>query len=334
MPVVMSGNDKIGYSPTNMRTRTDDEIAADNARNPFNGAPRSSATSSGTGDPAAARRALAGLGVGGDMLPNSQSLGLPGSTDNVKFGDAGGGQSGEDWRIRVSISPNAGILYRAEGDAGILSVLKNTDGVIFPYVPTVTVSHSARYSPQSLTHTNYTNYFYEASEVQSLSVSGEFTVQNSHEALYFLAAIYFFRATTKMFYGQSGAYQGAPPPMVYLDGYGAHYLPHVPCVVTGFTHTMPADVDYLEVTVQRPGETKTTSATTPGSADSGGVGIKLPGSNNSNTITTTSVNKFTTRVPTTSTISLTLQPVYSRAKQRTFDYGAFARGDLISKGIL
>lgn len=333
MAVLTSGLDKIGQAATNLTTQSINQIAG-SATNAFTDVARTASTISGSGDPAEARRALSGIASGGGMLPNLQSLGLPGSTNNVKFSDAGGGISGEDWRIRISVSPTSGILYRAEGDAGILSILKNTDGVIFPYVPTVTVTHAAKYNSQSLTHTNYTNYFYEASEVNSISISGDFTVQNSHEALYFLASIYFFRATTKMFYGQSAAYQGAPPPMVYLDGYGAHYLPHVPCIVTSFSHTMPADVDYLEVTVQRPGETKTTSATTPGSADSGGVGIKLPTTNNSGVITTTTANKFSTRVPTSSTITLNLQPVYSRAKQRSFDYSAFARGDLISKGFL
>lgn len=320
------------YKPVGGRTYSNSPSAGVNTA--FSDTARTASTISGTGDPAEARRTLAGLASGGGLLPNMQSLGLPGSTNNVKFSDASTGASGEDWRIRISVSPTSGILYRAEGDAGILSVLKNTDGVIFPYVPTVTVTHSAKYNFQSLTHTNYTNYFYEASEVNSISISGDFTVQNSYEALYFLASIYFFRATTKMFYGQSGAFQGAPPPMVYLDGYGAHYLPHVPCIVTSFSHTMPADVDYLEVSVQRPGETKVTSATTPGSAASGGVGIKLPTTNNSGTITTTTTNKFTTRVPTSSTITLSLQPVYSRAKQRSFDYSAFSRGDLISKGFL
>jgi hypothetical protein len=35
-----------------------------------------------------------------------------------------------------------------------------------------------------------------------------------------------------------------------------------------------------------------------------------------------------------STISVTLQPVYSRTKQKEFDFGAFARGEMITKGML
>jgi hypothetical protein len=173
--------------------------------------------------------------------------------------------------------------------------LIDTDGVIFPYVPTVRVAHSARYGSQPLTHTNYNNYFYEGSEVTSMLISGEFSVQSPLDAKYFMAALYFFRAATKMFYGDSGAYQGAPPPIVYLDGYGQHYLPHVPCVITNFAHTMPADVDYVPMI----------------------LGNNIPN-----------------RVPTLSTFEVTLQPVYSRSRQREFNYDSFAKGEMINKGMI
>jgi len=78
----------------------------------------------------------------------------------------------------------------------------------------------------------------------------------------YYGALYFFRAATKMFYGNSGTYQGAPPPIVYLDGYGAHYLPHVPCLLTQFSHTMPNDVDYIETKVTSKGESKTIDSAT------------------------------------------------------------------------
>ena len=288
------------------------------------------------GSASATRLAAAGLGKNG-ALPNVGSL-LPGASNNIAFGasNSEAGPSGTDWRVRVSINPTAGILYWAEGDAGIQAPLKSTDGVIFPYVPSLTVSYNAKYNTQPLTHTNYQNYFYESSEVQAISLTADFTVQNTDEAEYFLAALYFFRAATKMFYGQSGAFQGSPPPIVYLDGYGAHYLPHIPCVITSFSHTMPPDVDYMEVKSQRPGETQKSSnmknaADVLRQGQQGGVsqtGTTGPAAANS------SASMFYNRVPTNSQFSLSFQPVYSRARQREFDYGAFAKGDLISKGFL
>ncbi len=254
------------------------------------------------------------LAPGGFKLSDLKSP-VPG---NVKFGSNDGvnGATDTDWRVKVSINPTASILYK-DSNPGILKILGETDGVIFPYVPSVTVSHSANYGSTPLTHTNYANFFYESSSVAAISITADFTVQNSKEAEYFLAIIYFFRACTKMFYGESGDYQGSPPPIVYLDGYGAHYLPHVPCVVTSFSHTMPPDVDYIEYATAF--------------QDSSGYTYDSLGNPVSETGASEQSLPSRTRVPTASQFSLTLQPVYSRTAQRQFDYAAFARGDLISK---
>jgi len=202
--------------------------------------------------------------------------------------DANSGNGG-DWRVRISVSPNANILYRAGGD--IMFPLLNTDGVIFPYVPTLQIQQSAKYNSTDLTHSNYTNYFYQSSQVQDIQISGEFSAQTSSEADYVLATIHFFRSATKMFFGNSGEFQGSPPPIVYLDGYGKHYLPHVPCLVTNFTHAMPPEVDYI--------------------AASNGQ-----------------------RIPTLSTINVSLQPVYSRKRQLEFNFEQFAAGQQLDKGFI
>jgi hypothetical protein len=278
-------------NPTNLRTNEDE--AAWRAKNgpyrPYPGPGWDKPNTSNSGDPEAARRMMSGVGFGG----------------------------------------TGGILYYAEKDPGIVGVLKNTDGVIFPYVPSVTVSHMANYGSTPLTHANYANYFYESSQVSAISINADFTVQNQPEAAYFLAAVYFFRACTKMFYGDSNQYQGSPPPIVYLDGYGAHYLPHVPCVVTSFTHTMPPDVDYMEVTTSRPGAKKESSSSSapviPG-INASATTPPPPAKSNSQT-----TDNYKTRVPTVSQFQLTLQPVYSRMAQRLFSYESFAKGDLISK---
>lgn len=248
-------------------------------------------------DPSAIRSQISGLASGGiaSIFNAAPSFGGATSTSMASF--AG---SEADWRVRISVSENSGVLNRSGGLGGILSPLNNTNGVIFPYVPSVTINHTAKYGTQSLTHTNYSSYFYESSEVTSIVINAEFSVQNTDDAEYFLAMIYFFRAATKMFYGDSGKYQGSPPPIVYLDGYGKHYLPHVPCVVTNFSHTMPNDVDYIPVM-----------------ANGGNGSAGEPN-----------------RVPTLSQITVTLQPVYSRARQRSFNHDNFAKGNLINKGFL
>jgi hypothetical protein len=136
-------------------------------------------------------------------------------------------------------------------------------------------------------------------------LTADFTVQNINEGQYLLAVIYLFRTVTKMFFGLDPK-AGNPPPLMYLNGYGKYYLPNVPCVVTSFTHTMPADVDYMDV--------------------------PAAGTNNSLSGSVGNYSRLdSTRLPTTSSITLTLQPVYSRLSQSTrFSLEDFSRGALIN----
>jgi hypothetical protein len=270
-------------------------------------------------NPADSRLSLAGLLPSGTGVPKSFT-----QNPGVQFGSSQ--DSDNDWRVRVSINPNSKILYWDTGSSGsvpgLVAPLKATNGFIFPYVPQVTVSHSANYQSQQLTHSNYAQYFYESSSVAAISISGDFTVQNIDEARYFLAGIYYFRALTKMFYGLSGDYQGSPPPIVYLDGFGQHYLPHVPCVVTSFIHSMPNDVDYLEI--------QTPQSQSVRQVQTASTYFATPGQNNSMTIDQVSINSAYNRVPTASTFSITLQPVISRTQAIDFNYKEFARGGLIT----
>jgi hypothetical protein len=267
-------------------------------------------------------------------LPTTANQGS--SNTSVQFAD-----SGKDWRVKVSVAPGSGVLYDM-GSAGIMEPIKKTNGVIFPYAPSLTIQHQARYNSQPLTHSNYNNYFYEGSEVQSIQITADFTVQNLSEAAYFLASLYFFRAATKMFYGQSGKYQGAPPPIVYLDGYGTHYLPHVPCIVTGFSHTMPPDVDYIETQLSIGGNDRPQSpiqSVVPiqgvgGGFTNGGYGSVGVISNPVSANSAGAASRSSTRVPTSSQFSITFQPVYSRNAQRAFNVESFARGELLTRGYL
>lgn len=277
--------------------------------------------------PADSRLSLAGLLPGGLGVPKAFT-----QSPSVQFGSSL--DSDNDWRVRVSINPSSKILYWDSGSSGnvpgLVAPLKSTNGFIFPYVPQVTITHSANYASVPLTHSNYAQFFYESSSVAAINISGDFTVQNVDEARYFLAGLYFFRACTKMFYGITKDYQGSPPPIVYLDGYGQHYLPHVPCVVTNFSHTMPNDVDYLEVNTPQSVNTSAARTTTTGMLGT----IKLPEvrgtlASADGTVTQTVNNAFN-RVPTASTFNLTLQPIVSRTQAIAFDYKEFARGGLIA----
>lgn len=255
-------------------------------------------------DPSSARLGIAGLLPGG----RRKTVSNPETRVDFAMGDPSTGNIvpvEEDWKVRVSVGASSGILYKSN-DPGILTPLVNTQGVVFPYTPSITVSQASQYSSINPTHSIYGSYFYESSQVQAIQIAGDFTVQSIAEGQYLLACIYFFRAAGKMFYG-TGSNPGNPPPVLFLNGYGKHLLPNVPCVLTSFQHVMGNDVDYIEV---------------PGIVGGNKLSASRPNA------------PKTTRVPTNSQIQISLQPIYSRKTTGEFDLEKFASGKLLDKGFI
>jgi len=156
-----------------------------------------------------------------------------------------------DWRVSISVPD----VLLTEGD--ILAPLRESSGssafntgnrMIFPFNPTVILSHSANYSQVQPTHTNYPYNAYESSQVDAITITGEFYQENENDARYWIACLHFLRSATKMFYGGSDPL-GNPPVVCRLNGYGKHVLNNMPVVITNFTTDLPVDVDYIQCTV-------------------------------------------------------------------------------------
>jgi hypothetical protein len=254
-----------------------------------------------------------------------------------------------DWRVRISLADSSDYLYNAPFlEDGILAPLKATFGVIFPYTPTINVSYKATYSTADLTHSNYTNYFYQGSSVGQIRITGTFTAQDTVEAQYLLAVIHFFRSATKMFYGQD-AQRGAPPPLLFISGLGEYQFNNQACVLASFDYNLPADVDYIRAgspnnngtdLLKRRTSTQNNLPTNPISGALGrlnqlfsGQGIQKGGIVYQNAPSSLSKNS-PTYVPTKIDISLTLNPVVTRSQaSRQFSLKQFANGDLVKQGF-
>lgn len=262
-----------------------------------------------------ARLQQAGLAPGGVGLLGE----IAGKVLDINFQSATGRPIDPeiDWRIRVSTSPSlASEVFYGNSQNAIMRPLNLTKGVVFPYTPSIQVSQSAKYGSVPLTHSNYASYFYEYSEVAAIRITGEFTVQNIAEGQYLMAAIQFFRACTKMFYGNS-LRAGSPPPLLFLDGYGP-YFPHVPCVLTQFDHTLPKDVDYVPVPI----------GVLPGS-----VGTDVAQANDASLKNVGQAYGSLVNLPTHSEVTISLQPVYSRKNiAANFTLEKYAKGGLIENG--
>lgn len=200
---------------------------------------------------AAAATAAAAAAPAATPSPGNTNNGLPGQIENTRqqatIQDTTNFEQMQDWRVRLCLSPGADYLYKApEGQRGILDPLSKSNGIVFPYTPTVTVSYAANYDMVNPTHSNYKVLQYTNSSVDNVSIGCDFTAQDTREANYLLAVIHFFRTVTKMWYGQDQFPKpGTPPPLVYLFGLGQFQFNAHPLVITNFTYTLPADVDYI-----------------------------------------------------------------------------------------
>lgn len=249
--------------------------------------------------------------------------------------------SNNDWRVTLRLAPGANYLY-AGNNPGLLAPLKTTNGVIFPYTPSISTAYKANYSNYDLTHSNYRGYFYQNSYVDAVTVTGTFTAQSTSDAAYVLAVIHFFRSVTKMFYGQD-AQRGSPPPLVFLSGLGDYQFNNHPCLVQSFNYVMPNDVDYISsgspnnlglnlaplqnlysttLNAVAPTVTRLANAFLPAGAENG-----LPSP-------LQSLVSNPTYVPSKMDITITLLPVQSRQQvSQQFSLRDFSNGSLLKKGF-
>ena len=258
----------------------------------------------------------------------------------------------QDWRVRLNLAPTSDYLYNVGGNnaqaAGILAPLRATNGVVFPYTPTIGTTYRANYEQYDLIHSNYRGIYYKNSRVDDVSVRGIFTAQDTSEANYLLAVIHFFRSVTKMFYGQD-ANRGVPPPLVFLSGFGNFQFSDHPCVVGAFNYSLPNDVDYIRATSFNNYGNNLFNRRQPIAVAPGGVqfagAIRLsnallpknaqPQVPTQNTLTATITNTDrSTYVPTKIEIDITLIPVQTRDQvSNQFSVKEFANGNLIKGGF-
>lgn len=241
-------------------------------------------------------------------LPPSvrRALNLPGGGEsNTSSGDAaayfGSTDVDNDWRVRLSIPPIPEFQ-----DSEVLAPLQVLGNMVFPYTPTIQLSHSANYNEVGLTHQNYQFMAYENSRVDQIQISAPFNVEDGQQAKYWIAVLHYFRSVTKMFSGED-ADAGNPPPIVKLNGYGEYVFNNVPVVVKSFSFDLPQDADYIPAD-------QSLLAGIPGIGTFLGGGVK------------------SSRVPTKSTLSVTLQPIYSRTAARYFSLTNFVSGGYVSTG--
>ena len=191
--------------------------------------------------------------------------------------------SKDDWRVRINCEWN---IFNSP----LFNVLKDTGGVVWPYMPSITVSTKAEYNTIPITHANYSQYSYKNSVVDDITISGEFSCETKADAHYWIAATTFFKTSTKMFFGQ-GDLAGNPPIICNLTGYGSHVFDKVPVIIKSFSVDFKDDINYIQCDPFN--------------------------------------DQKYTWVPILSTITVVVAPVYSRQGLRKFNLQDYARGKIL-----
>ena len=177
-------------------------------------------------------KALRALNLFPDAVPQEVSL----SDANWQSSSNNG-----DWRVKLSLPSNF-------VNSPVMNRLVETSGLVFPYTPTIYITHSAGYNQIQPVHSNYPFYAYQNSRVEQFSIVGDFYVETALEGEYWIAAVHYLRSVTKMAYGNTSN-SGAPPPVVRLNGYGDYVFSNVPVVVNSFAVELGQDIDYIKVNI-------------------------------------------------------------------------------------
>jgi hypothetical protein len=203
-----------------------------------------------------------------------------------------------DRRVRLLVPASyligqaAGPLLNSTSNQGILAL---NGGIVFPYTPSISLSHQAAYKDTSAVHSNYMQYFYQNSSVSDITLTAKFTVQNEVEGAIYLATQHLLRVLTKMPFGTDPT-AGSPPPVCRLIAHGNYMLDFVPVVIKSFKSDYKNDVDYITID------------------PSFGYGL--------------------TSVPVVSEISLTMSAVYSRNEMLNASVQGWLTGNQRTQGYL
>jgi hypothetical protein len=227
-----------------------------------------------------------------------------------------GRQTEKDWRVKLTIPVDApSRLKELLFDNDILGPLAKGDnpinGILWPITPSIIYSAATNYNALAQVHSNYPFQAYQNSQPNDINIIGDFIVQNSEDAKYWIASINFLRAVHKMFFGGNESdYRGNPPPILHLSGYGDQMFNKIPVVLNQWNVELRAGVDYI-CTQQQP---------YGGTAHQTGQPFLQ---------NITSIDDVpATWAPTISMVSVMITPIYSRDAVKKFSMRGFVDGTL------
>jgi hypothetical protein len=269
-------------------------------------------------------------GAAGSVANRLSAAGLPvggifGRQQRTLQSNVGAPSATEDWGVKLTLP--ATTYSELFGNSPIMDKesIGVRNGMRWPVTPFINMSHSANYDSRAVIHNNYPYYAYQNSQIDQITISGSFPVNDQKSGLNFLGTLHFLRTVTKMYYGAESINQGNPPPVCRLNGYGDFVYKNVPVIITNFNVELREQIDYIGITVPTGGQASelTTIQDVTGMATA------------ENTRDAEESSGSVNYVPTDSLIAVTCLPIYSRNKiTNDFTLKKFAQGDLKEDGFI
>lgn len=183
----------------------------------------------------------------------------------------------KDHRVRLSafVGQELEVYGPADPTKNVLAPLHATQGLLFPYTPTISQSQDTSWQTSDLEHANYDILSFQKSSSANITLTAKFTAQNQREAEYMFAAIHFLRTVSKAYFGEKdsdqflsregegdnadaddasslimqrvGGKAGLPPPVLILSGYGTLMFNNIRCVVKSHSWSFEENSDMVRV---------------------------------------------------------------------------------------
>jgi hypothetical protein len=299
--------------------------------------------------------AISSAVAGGDVAGAIRAINLPAAGEAIgditsAVASFGGDANANDWRVRLSLP-----TWPSFRNSPVLTPLKDAGGLIFPYTPKIGINSGAKYQQVPTLHTNYMFEAYQNSDPGEIQITAPMYVEDPTQGLYWIAMVHYLRSLTKMFTGNDPK-AGNPPPIVMLNGYGNYVFKNIPVVVTKMSVDLDKECDYIGVNVvgSAAGEIAGIADSIGGLSDT--LGSVLPGFGGVTSSVTGAVSSIAggvgqvagllgtfgiggttsggvSHVPTKSTFTVTLRPMYSRNSVKKFSLDRFVTGGYLNNSF-
>lgn len=162
-------------------------------------------------------------------------------------------------RLRAMIGQETQIYGPAGDSDNLLSIMhpseEGTNGLLFPYTPSITFGQTVNYKSLDLTHTNGGIDSYSGTPSVDIDVTGTFTVQNQREGQYALAVLHFLRTVSKMYFGEKDSKStnttknraGLPPPVLIFSGYGNYMFNNLPVILVSHSYSLDKEANMVSI---------------------------------------------------------------------------------------